>query len=236
MTQSKTAFHVGAALCRGLILSAALIVALSARAQESQTHKSKDHAERSGDAASCIKHAAQMNMATIKFGQLGADKAQNADLKQFSALIQRDHQKAQEKLANIAKAHHVELPTALDDKCQEELTRLQGLSGSEFDKEFAKGAVQGHAMGIAHLKESSSQLKEGDLAQYTQDMLAQLKRHQQMGREVAKAVGLDQATIASLETPPRDGVGTPGASTQTDRGSSSKTPSETTEKETPRQP
>ena len=162
-----------------------------------------------------------MNAATIKFGQLASIKAQNSELKQFGEQLEKDHTKAQEKLETIAKKHNVVLPTTLEPECQEEMTKLQALSGSEFDKEFAKGAVQGHAMGIAKLQEASTQAKDPDVAQYAKDQLTHMKRHQVKAREVAKAVGLDQATIATLETQPPQGVGTPGRTSQTDRETSS---------------
>ncbi len=216
-------------MARGLSVGVALVTALSLHAQQIEHHQSSSEYGKGGtgemDTASCIKQAAQMNMAVIKFGQLAVQRAQNPELKRFGEQIEKDHKKAQERLETIAKKHDVTLPTSLDPKCQEELTKLQGLSGQEFDREFARGAVEGHAMGIAMLQKSLEQTrnKDADLARYTQDMLAQLKRHQERGREVAKAVGLDQETIASIERQARESAeaaGTPGASL-TERGSSS---------------
>jgi putative membrane protein len=199
---------------RGIIIGSALIVAaFTARAQQTDHYKTS-----AGDTASCLKEAAQMNSAVIKFGQLASEKGQNAELKQFGEQIERDHKRAQTKLEAIARKHDIVLPTSLDPKCQEEVTKLQGLTGSEFDKEFAKGAVQGHAKAIAHLQKGSVEAKDADVAQYAKDMLAQTKRHQERAREVAKAVGLDQATIASLETQPPEGVGTSGAGTEQGAG------------------
>jgi putative membrane protein len=195
-----------------------LVAVLTVQAQQSEQRKSYDKASGVGDTASCLKEAAQMNTAVIKFGQLASEKAQNSDLKQFGEQIEKDHKKAQAKLETIAKNHAVMLPTSLDAKCQEEVTKLQGLTGEEFDKEFVKGALQGHAMAIAKLQKGSVQAQDADVAQYSRETLAQLKRHQERTREIAKAVGLDQATIAALETQPPEGVGTAGASSQTERG------------------
>jgi putative membrane protein len=221
MALTKTALTFGAALGRGIVITGILVAALALQAQESQSQKSQERAAGTTDTATCLKEAAQMNAATIKFGQLGSQKAQNARLKQFSEEIERDHTKAQDKLETIAKQHNVVLPTSLDPHCQEELTKLQALSGAEFDKEFAKGAVQGHAQAIAKLRQASTEAKDSDLANYAKDMLSQMKRHQQTAREVAQAVGLDQAAIAALETQPPAAVGTSGTSSQTERGASS---------------
>jgi putative membrane protein len=227
---SRPAEFIGAALCRGFIVTGALVAALTLHAQQAADRKGHEHAASSGDTASCIKECAEMNMASIKFGQLASQKASNPELKQFGQQLQRDHQKAQDKLAKIAKHHDVTLPTSLDAKCQEEMSRLQALTGDEFDKEFAKGAVQGHAMAVAKAQKGSVEAKDSDLAQYSKEMLPELKRHQEKAREIAKAVGLDQTTIAALETQPPDSVGTAGS--QIERGaSSSKSEKQTEQKD-----
>ena len=162
-----------------------------------------------------------MNNATIKFAQLASQKAESAALKRFSKTLESDHKQAQSKLETIAKKHNVSLPASLDPKCEEEISKLQGLTGSEFDKEFIKGAVEGHAMALAHLEQASTTAKDPDVAQYTKDTQARVKHHQQQAREVAKAVGVDQATIDSLESKAKEGVGSPASTSETSRGTGS---------------
>jgi putative membrane protein len=210
------------AVCRSLLASGVLFSALALRADQADIDKTKEGAStaattrRAGpaDTATCIKEAAKMNQGTIRFAQLAAQKAQSPELKRFSQTLEQDHKKAQAELETIAKKHYVTLPTTLDAKCEQELSRLQGLSGEEFDKEFAKGAVEGHAMALAHLQQSSTEVKDPDLSQYTRNMLTQLRDHQRRSREIARAVGVDQATITSIENKAKEGVGT-GATSET---------------------
>jgi putative membrane protein len=217
MIPLSTAYRAGAAI----VASLSLVATLTLQAQQGEPRDSHGDARSGTDLASCLKQAAQMNAAVTKFGQLASEKAQNPELKQFGEQLERDHKQAQAKLDAIARKHDVVLPTSLDARCQEEVSKLQGLSGREFDREFAKGAVQGHAMAIAKLEKESGQTKDSDVAQYMKDMLSQVKRHQEKAREVAKAVGLDQATIAALETERPQGVGTSGASSETEGGNAS---------------
>jgi putative membrane protein len=234
----NTTHRFAVALRHGFIMTGALVAALAVQAQQSDPTKGYEHhASKAGETASCLKEIAQMNTASIKAGQLASQKAQSPELKRFAEQLEKDHQKAQDKLETIAKKHEVALPTALDPKCQEEMSKLQGLSGAEFDKEFAKSAVQGHAMAISKLQKASVDAKDSDLAQYSKDMVSHMKRHQEKAREVAKAVGLDQTTIAALETQPPEGVGTSGASSQTERGTVTPQSTDTPErKDSPREP
>jgi putative membrane protein len=216
-------------ICRGLIAVSVLVATLALRAEDNDAGKSKSESSvsnrdssRAKDPETCIKQAAEMNAATIKFAELASQKAENPELKRYAQSLQRDHQKAQTELETIAKNHNVTLATTVDAKCQEELTRLEGLNGAEFDKEFAKGAVEGHAKAIAHLQQASSQAKDPEIAQYTRNMLTRLKEHQQEGRDIAKAVGVDDATITSLESKAQEGLGAPAGAETESTGKSSK--------------
>jgi putative membrane protein len=251
-----------------ILVAAGIAASWNSRADENESSKARNESSsstRQGPGASAtdqqtqVKEAAQMNMAVIKVSELASRKAQNAQLKQFASRLQQDHKQAQKDLEQIAQKQNVTLPGTLDSKCQEEISRLESLSGAEFDREFAKGAIEGHAMAIAKLQQSaaqgsrssglsgqssstpsgqtssaneqanagsSAQTSSGsggaDLQQYNRKMLAKTKEHQREAREVARAVGVDQATITSLETKAQqDGVGSPGSSTQSSGKSSS---------------
>ena len=203
-----------------------LTTALTLRANEDNVAKQKNdtassqQSARSDDTATCLNKAAKMNTAIIKVAELATQKAENAELKRFSQALEKDHKKAQAEVERIAQKHNVTLQTSLDPKCEAEISRLQTLSGAEFDKEFAKGAVEGHAVALEHLQKASKEVKDPDLAQYTKDMLSRVKSHQRHAREVAKAVGVDEATITSLENKAKDSVGSPGETTETGTSSS----------------
>jgi len=217
---------ISAAIFRGVIMVSVLTTALTLRAKQDDVGKAKYDATssqqtaRSDDTATCLNKAAKMNMATIKVAELATQKAENAELKRFSQALEKDHTKAQSEVERIAQKHNVTLQTSLDPKCEAEISRLQALSGAEFDKEFAKGAIEGHAMALQHLQKASQEAKDSDLAQYTKDMLSRVKSHQRQAREVAKAVGVDEATITSLENKAKDSVGSPGETTETGTSSS----------------
>lgn len=240
MTTLDIRNKLAAVLGRGMIAVGAVVAALVLQAGEDTSKSSKEHehltALKGGDTAAFLKEAAKMNNSIVKFAQLASEKAQNAELKQYADTLEKSHKKSQEKLEKIAQKHNVTLPTGVDEKCQEELTRLQGYSGAQFDKEFAKGAIQGHAMAIHHLRETSTQAKDSDVREYARDMVTGLKDHQDKGRQVARAVGIDQATIASLERQPPEGVGTTGESV-TERGTSPQTSGqESKDRDLPQEP
>lgn len=208
----------------GRVLTVISIAAgmLAVRADDKEYESSKGgpasaQAGKSGDPQTCLKEGAKMNLAVIKVSQLASQKAENAELKRFAQKLEQDHQKSQEDLKQLAGKYNVTLPTEIDDRCKQEISKLEGLSGQEFDRAFAEGAVEGHAMAVAHLEQASGQIKDADLRQHTQKTLAQVKEHQRQARAIAKTVGVDQARITSLESKAHEGVGSPAA---TERSSS----------------
>ena len=197
-----------------LLLIALAVITLASQADDTekstsaQSSSGSKHSELTAtDKESIIKNSAKMNLATQKFADLAQQKAESQELKQFAQTLKRDHQKAQQDLERIAQKHNITLPTSVDEKCQQEISRLEALSGQEFDREFAKGAVEGHAMAVAHLQKASSAAEDTDVRQYTQQMLSKIKQHQSKGREIAKSVGLNQTEITSLENKAQDAVG-----------------------------
>lgn len=89
------------------------------------------------------KKAAMGNVAEIQLGKLGAEKAQNPQVKQFAQMMVDAHQRALDELKQVA-AGNVEWPSALDEKHQKLHNKLSALSGEEFDREFMDAMVDAH--------------------------------------------------------------------------------------------
>jgi putative membrane protein len=219
-------------LTRSLAIAAVAIGAIAVQAedtekaqasQSSQAAQGGPASSQSGgavDKQSVINNAGKMNLAVQKVAELAQQKAQSPELKQFAQTLKQDHQKWQQDLERIAQKHSVTLPTSVDAKCQEEISKLQALSGAEFDKEFAKGSVEGHAMAVAQLQQASTAVQDQDVKQYAQKLLAKLKEHQRTSRQIAQSVGIDQTTITSLETKGQSSIGAPAGSESSSRESS----------------
>jgi predicted outer membrane protein len=83
-------------------------------------------------------------MAEIELGRMAAERAANADVKQFAQMMVDDHTAAGNKLKPIATAHSIPMPADLDDKHRDLRERLSKLQGAEFDREYMKAMVSGH--------------------------------------------------------------------------------------------
>jgi putative membrane protein len=169
--------------------------------------------------SSFIKEASQGGMAEIELGKLAADKAQNADLKQYGQHLQQDHTKANQELAQIAQRSGVTLPAELNHKENREADKLQEKTGAEFDKAFAEYAIKDHEKDIDRYQKALRDTKDADLRAWIEKNLPVLQQHLQMARNVGATVGVDQKTLATADkylSAQTGGVGTaPGSETGT---------------------
>lgn len=90
----------------------------------------------------------------IASSQLAQTKAQNAAVKSFAADMVKDHTKSTAELKEAAgKSDQKPTPAgAMNAEQQANLAKLQGLSGADFDKEYAAQQVDAHKKTLAALE------------------------------------------------------------------------------------
>jgi putative membrane protein len=93
--------------------------------------------------------AVTANTVDINAGKLAARKTKNEDVKGLAELMVRDHSAVNDKAMALAKKLGVtpeesEISKSLKSNGQEELTKLKGLQGSAFDKEYVDNEVSYH--------------------------------------------------------------------------------------------
>ncbi len=189
-------------------IAVAAAFGLAAHAQPQSTQQSQQQKD-----SEFITKAAQANLAEVQLGKLGAQKSQNDQIKQFSQHLQTDHQSANQKLAPIAQSKGIQLPKDPGSQHQKQMSQLQGLSGAQFDKAFATTALKDHAQTIQLFQKEAQQGLDPATKQYAQSMLPALEHHLDMAKDVAKNVGLNEATVSSILQQYPAAVGGTGAGT-----------------------
>lgn len=169
-----------------------------------------------------IKHMSQDNLFEVRLGELVGQKSDHASVKQYGDRLAKDHKKSNDKLEQIALKQGVMLEKQLDSKHQQMLDKFQSYSGEELNREFAKHAIKGHVKEIAHFQQASQEAKDEDLRTFAREALPILRQHLEEARDIAKAVGIDEATITSLIQEQPSAVGKPGVGTEIERGAGEK--------------
>ncbi len=124
--------------------------------------------------------AAQGGMAEVQLGQLATTKASDPDVKAFGQRMVDDHTKANDQLKSIAQNDNMTLPTSLDAKDQAEYTKLQALSGADFDREYMRDMVKDHQKDVKEFQKEANDGHDPQIKGFASQTLPVLQEHLKM--------------------------------------------------------
>jgi putative membrane protein len=197
-------FLGASALAAGLVLGvsaaqaqqpAAQPPAAQPQAQQSSGQQTPvQQAQKHDDAAKdFIKKAIQHNHAEVDAGKLAQEKAKNPAVKQFGAMMAKDHAEANEKAGAVAKVLDVDPPDSADMMHQASYLKLKLLQGDTFDRSYINDMVQDHENDVKEFEKAAA---GGDqAATYAKEMLPKLKAHLEEAKKIDAQ--LNQATVGS---------------------------------------
>jgi putative membrane protein len=223
-----------------LALCTVLILSVAARADDQDKDKggtgsaSTTEAGKAGQLSRTdekfIKDACKGGKMEVRMGEIGVQKAQNDQVKQFAQKLIDDHTKANSELKQLASSKGLTLPdsdkiagtgTGADQsdgtRVREnegetkehgehaELQKLESLSGTEFDRQFVRMAVSDHMKDIREFEKSSQKAEDSEVRAFAQKTLPTLREHLQTARTLQSTVG---------------GAGAPGSESATTEGNS----------------
>jgi putative membrane protein len=185
---------------KGSVVATAIagLTALTLQAQQGYTAGSVNQTGTSSDkaAAKFIKEAAWDNENEINLGQAGAQKAENADLKSYCEMVQKDHTQANNDLQPLAQKYGVTMETT--HSSEREANKFEKeTTGAKLDQKLATEFLKDHQKAIAQFEKASTQVMESDVKAYIDKELPKLRDHFQHAETVARAVGVSESTISS---------------------------------------
>jgi putative membrane protein len=136
-----------------------------------------------------VTKAAQGGKMEVQLGQLAAEKARSADVKQFAERMVADHSRASQDLMQVASRAGVTPPDELSAEGQQTYDRLSKLSGAAFDREYMSHMVEHHMKDVSEFEQASNTATNPDLKSLASGTLPTLREHLQMARELARKVG-----------------------------------------------
>jgi putative membrane protein len=111
--------------------------------------------------ASFYKKAAEGGLAEVELGQLAQQKSSSSAVKDFGAMMVKDHTAANQKLSAIAAHKNIDLPTSPSMGQMATKTKLDVLSGATFDKSYIKGMVEDHEEDIKEFQREAASRCQG---------------------------------------------------------------------------
>ena len=134
------------------------------------------------ESQSFIKTAIQGNISEIDVGKLAQKKGKNPAVKQYGAMLVKDHSAANSKAKKAAKSVKITPPTGSSMGEKATYLKLKVLSGDSFDNSFAKAMVSDHESDI---KEYQKEAQKADaVGAYAKESLPTLQKHLQAAQKL----------------------------------------------------
>ncbi len=127
--------------------------------------------------ASFYKHAAEAGISEVDDGTLASDKGNSQAVKDFGAMMVKDHSAANDKLKAIASAKNISLPTSASVGQMATKAKLEVLSGDTFDKSYVKGQIKAHQDTIALLKKEKMSGQDAEAKAFATEVLPTVQGH-----------------------------------------------------------
>jgi putative membrane protein len=121
--------------------------------------------------------AAQADLAEIDMAQVALQNSGTGDVKDFANMIKSDHTSALEDLTELMKDTNVPQPKSIPVELQQDISRMRGLTGGEFDREFVNMIVSEHQKVIEMFRDQQSTAQNQDVKKYVEDTLPRLEMH-----------------------------------------------------------
>jgi putative membrane protein len=131
----------------------------------------------SGPDADFAVEAANGGMAEVELGKLAQEKATNSKIKDFGAMMVKDHSMANMEMKELAKSKEIVLPDSISSEEQKLKTELAAKAGAEFDKAYVEAMVKDHKKDIAAFEEARKKVKYPEMTALIDKALPMLRMH-----------------------------------------------------------
>lgn len=151
------------------------------------------------DPATFVKKAAEGGLTEVALSKAAEASSQDPKVRQFAGQMVRDHSKANDELASLAKSKGIKVPKSLDSEHQAMVQKLSNKKGADFDSAYSKQMVADHDKTIA-LFQAAANSSDPDLAAFAKKTLPTLTEHKHMADELPGAMRSAQAGGTGSET------------------------------------
>ena len=138
--------------------------------------------QNSGD-AQFITKATEIDLAEINLGRIALQRASNPTVRQFAQKMVQDHSMSLQTLNNMANRQSYKPAERMDKEHQDLMTKLIGLQGAEFDREYMTKMNEGHHKAHEFYKESAQKLQDQEMKSFAAKNEKIVSQHHEMAKQ-----------------------------------------------------
>lgn len=113
----------------------------------------------------------------VELGRIAQNKATDPGIRDFGAMMVRDHSKGVETLKALASSQRVAVPDSVSGIQQRDRDRLQSESGSDFDRDYIDMMVRDHKNDILEFKAEIINGQDSTFKSFAEQSMRMLNTH-----------------------------------------------------------
>jgi putative membrane protein len=130
--------------------------------------------------------AANSGMAEVKASQLATDRSTRTAVKQIANTMIEDHQKANDRVKELARMRNIALPDSLSESKKRRYDDLVEEKNSDFDRSYVNRMIDDHEDAIDLFEDAVDDVRDADVREFAQNTLPKLRNHLDMLRNIKK--------------------------------------------------
>lgn len=133
-----------------------------------------------------VRKALEGGTAEVQLGQLAQQKSQSDDVKQFGQKMIEDHTALGNQIKPIAQQLGVKEPKTPSKKDKQLMTKLEALSGPQFDEAYIQAMVKDHKQDLKEFKNEAQSAQDPNVKQAAQQGTGVISQHLQLIEQIAQ--------------------------------------------------
>ncbi|MGN6179109.1 MAG: DUF4142 domain-containing protein [Mucilaginibacter sp.] len=113
----------------------------------------------------------------VLLGRLAIKNGKSKEVKNFGAMMVKDHGKVNDKLLKLIKDKNITLPSLPDEQERALINKLSQMSGIDFDRAYVKVMVDDHRQDVQEFTSETKKLQDPDLKNFAIKTLPVLQNH-----------------------------------------------------------
>ncbi|MDN3655442.1 DUF4142 domain-containing protein [Ferruginibacter paludis] len=121
--------------------------------------------------------AANGGMMEVQLGNYAQQNAVSKRVKDFGAMMVKDHTKANEELKSIAASKNITLPSSIGTDAQKDMDDLMKKKGNDFDKAYMNMMLDDHKNDVKEFEKAAKDCKDPEIKTFAGKTLPVLLAH-----------------------------------------------------------
>jgi len=133
-----------------------------------------------------LKKVTNSGMAEVQLAKLAQQKATIDAVKNFAAMLERDHTAVNQQVKSLADQRSVAIPSTISDDKQKMYAEMEKMTGKAFDKDYISMMVKSHNDGISLFEDTRANASDIDVKNFADKTLPALKMHLDSAKAIQK--------------------------------------------------